>query len=864
MSIFDGVKNIVIRKDNTSNDIPDTLSNDINKFDLNATIFISSLLLADGFLFPTKFEIYKEFINKVYSNRISENATLRTFLLERLINPVCPSDIVEILAKEAAIEKVTLETKIDVVDFAISALEQSTYIIPEHINNIDLLIKKFELPRNNFSVRLDEIQEGSTYLKNSNLQRDTNSKSLLQLKQVKEKTTLDFRTSQSAENEKTETLMKNIQPLIEIINSDVLKEECYNLQKQIQNSEYKIVLAGEIKHGKSSLFNKLLNANISTVQEGTATTAALVELFYSEEPSYSVKWMDEDCLDKTFMYIKENETNQHVKEYGFYLQNLTEKPYFKANETFTGIHSQSELEKFICVEGEYSAGVECVKIGMPIQCLKHGAVIVDTPGVNDPMKVRDRITNQQVMTADTLVFVMRADKFGTESERIFLETALNKGKIFELIIVLTHIDKIPESKEQQRIYENVRSWLNKVSDNPLLRLAPIYAFDARTNTAAKNEKVYINNMGFEEFVNRLSSPSAKDRTMMHYVDWIKSKRENLSNLAIEETSKFLGIFEDSENKKDVGEKFQYLIKQLEDANTVYIEQLDARIKLLMKKQKDDLVTIQYESSKCKELIMENLRTAVEIKVRELEADYSNNAKWARFNKDIADNIVMKNIQSLEYRTEKTLLGWEEVLNEFSKNIYNDFLASDKRISEISTQYGEIVTKNNANVYMVCRAQDLFGNLGDTMKKAYYIGSDYAIDNGINVDTVIPIVQATVGIAFPPTIPWIVGTGAAAILFYKISPLSDKENVKNAFIEKKISDLKTVVDERFSIFDEKINEVFKNIDAEVNNCVDNLYNPIINATTQNIKELKYQVEISQIMKTHIMDYANIVIKSETLK
>jgi hypothetical protein len=155
---------------------------------------------------------------------------------------------------------------------------------------------------------------------------------------------------------------------------------------------------------------------------------------------------------------------------------------------------------------------------------------------------------------------------------------------------------------------------------------------------------------------------------------------------------------------------------------------------------------------------------------------------------------------------------------------------------------------------LCQANQLFAALGQSIQKAKYLGTGYVLSNGIKVSVITGLLKTAAGIAFPPAIPWIVGGITVAYTLAKVTGMFDKDGAKDTFIQKKLKDAYETVENRFKVFNQKTEEIFSNIQAEISENIDQLYGPIIYTSIANTRDMKYQIEIGKKMKADLIAYA----------
>jgi small GTP-binding protein len=186
-----------------------------------------------------------------------------------------------------------------------------------------------------------------------------------------------------------------------------------------------LVVLGEFNHGKSTVVNALLGADVLPVGI-TPTTAVITHLVYNDSPTVTVK-PPQGGESYTIPY---EGMEQAVKESG--------------------------------AEGEEP---EFVEIGYPNEVLGHSLVLVDTPGVNDISRQKVEITYGYLPRADVILYVLDATQVLKKSEVTFIRDRLLRANRDRIIFVLNKIDALSEddiAEVEQYARERLESLIGPV------------------------------------------------------------------------------------------------------------------------------------------------------------------------------------------------------------------------------------------------------------------------------------------------------------------------------------------------------------------------------------------------------------------
>lgn len=180
------------------------------------------------------------------------------------------------------------------------------------------------------------------------------------------------------------------------------------------NSKFFIAVTGVINAGKSSTLNALIGKKILGVSN-IPETANLSIITYSKNEFAKVNFWDKVELSKMGLEIKE-------------LKDIKITP--------------NELKNYTTANNPISPYVKEVILGIDLDILKDGINIVDTPGLDDAVVLREELTKRYMQESDFTLHLMNASQSATKKDMSFICNTLKNGKSGGLIIVLTHIDKL--------------------------------------------------------------------------------------------------------------------------------------------------------------------------------------------------------------------------------------------------------------------------------------------------------------------------------------------------------------------------------------------------------------------------------------
>ncbi|MBC9786622.1 dynamin family protein [Heliobacterium chlorum] len=862
---------------------------DLNKFihqegyEYKAIELLAAIANLDGYLLPAKFEIYKNLAGNLFKERLLQSSVLRAALLKTFLNgntqfETLTNDLILSVIKE----KVTDNAKKDIVLHILNLLNETQINKNIGINIVEKLIAKFNLPRSEFSKILDNLDttnarqefnsvsafEKTNFWKDTLGKTITDAKNVLLVKSENHSLTKNQRLikiPREVENEKGKDFASKVKELSKIVHSKRLKEKVDDFLIQIEPKPFRVVLVGEIKHGKSSIFNKIIGESFSPIGEGTATTSSVLELYYSEEPKYEAKWLSEDTYNKILNYINVHSDNKHVLRYKLILEDIISSKEYVPGGVISNLSSSAQVvDNYISARGRFSSAIELVRIGSPLDCLKYGMIIVDTPGINDPMKVRDKITYDQAKVAECVVFVMRADKFGTESERQFLLNLLEAGNLFELIIVLTHIDRLSNDEEKSRIFNEVYSWIRNVSSNQqhqeLLRNVNVFAFDARFPRQDTSEYTAESD-GFNNFYNHLSTVAEDSNRDSKYLSWLNNRLNELMIVAKEESEQYIDLSNTQFFNRENIVLFEKMSKKLINFISSHNHQINMRLQALCDRLIMDYNHSLEDIEQTRKIIEINFRSAIETKVRELGKDYSNSEKWGLFNRETADGIVQKHMTDFNRRINERLNYWKTQADIFSKEL-DSYV--ELNINEFKTLHGEFSYICNTSHFATstfCKIDEIVNAFERNTKNAlFFLGGAGFIGGRVTLGLVEKIFTSIVAISFPPAIPWVAAIGTIAIITHKLTFNADKR--KADFIENKIKSANENLDKRFKSLNENMIAAYSELWEFFKSIVEEKSRFIIHESLGTAEEAKHLILLSNRLKSDLREYTHQLINMTT--
>jgi GTPase Era involved in 16S rRNA processing len=208
------------------------------------------------------------------------------------------------------------------------------------------------------------------------------------------------------------------------INSIKQIAECYNFtgivdkakkfEDRLKNDKFIITVVGEFNRGKSTFINALLGVDIIPTAI-RPTTATINIIHYDENPR-----------------VKVHKKNGEIIALDF---------------------STDALKEFTSLVDFNPQSVKYVEVMYPVEYLKDGTILVDTPGVNDMDQQRLDITYGYMPISDSIIFLLDATTPFKQTEKIFLEEHVLSNNISSMFFIANKTDQLSD----EQIVESIES-----------------------------------------------------------------------------------------------------------------------------------------------------------------------------------------------------------------------------------------------------------------------------------------------------------------------------------------------------------------------------------------------------------------------
>lgn len=642
-----------------------------DSFNDRILLLLAAVASTDGMLTYREYQLVQEAAEAIFGER-ALHAELQAKLHYALLNP--PSDPAEIardMANQADAQKVS-STFVDTMLKALSLIGGHEERVDEKaqslVNDIEWAFRKSRLERSagrgiGLGLNVGESLGGLYRMATSVL---PSRKDIANW----------FAPETTQFNADMEHFASSLDRIAWTLDDMDLREELYLFRKMLRRQPFKIVIVGERKRGKSSLINAIIGQELSPVRESTPETATVVEFRYAHAPDYSVRFLDSSQFARLEDYLENEQDNLLLTRKIEHIRKGVADGTFIPGKLLSGITCWDDLSDYISLEGRFSGFVARVSVGLPLDTLRSGVVLVDTPGLNDTDRFHDYLSYEESLEADCVIFVMDARDPGSNSELSLLRKLARSGRTVSIIGVLTNIDRLNSAASLELAREQARTVLREACrSSGQVELAGVVALNTRqaveercrNKTAlADTLKVSKSVSGeLEQLLSLLREVMDRDTGKEAYRRKIAEAYSRIADSARERLRRHVQEYRDSLPSPELLGMLDAHAKQLSAAALSSLEQARQVVDAAAKDLDAWDVATEKALEKFRETLVLRLMDAVGRKVSELGHQFAKDAVWKEFDATEARTIARRAVDEFLEEQRGILRGWEDKLRLFS-------------------------------------------------------------------------------------------------------------------------------------------------------------------------------------------------------
>jgi len=233
-------------------------------------------------------------------------------------------------------------------------------------------------------------------------------------------------------------LLKHIEELEVIINSNALCIRLEKIKQYMKNQTFSIGVTGVMNAGKSTMLNALMHKELlgtSAIPE----TANLTIIKQGDPKAEVVYWNKNEWQN----IAKQNQINTTSlsDDVGKYIQVESYKQIVPIDQLSLYTSANDNRKRYNLVK--------YITLYEQLGFLSKEIEIVDTPGIDDPVIQREEISRGYLAKCDLMMHLMNVSQSATQKDISFIIDAVLYQNITKLLIVITRADMVSSSELQE-------------------------------------------------------------------------------------------------------------------------------------------------------------------------------------------------------------------------------------------------------------------------------------------------------------------------------------------------------------------------------------------------------------------------------
>ncbi len=590
---------------------------------------------------------------------------------------------------------------------------------------------------------------------------------------------------------KHEEELKELENLALSHRNTLLLEQIKAFRSLLLPQDFRIVVLGEGKRGKSSIINALLATKLLPTKAISPETGTLIELYNAKETSYDIEWLDKHELEELEKILYTEKSNILLKKKFENLKKLLNDKELLSTLSTIKLSRAEELADFISADGLYTSLIKKVRIGLNSESLPKGVLLVDTPAINASDPFYHLLTKDECIKADCLVFVLDSKKPDSYSEMQLLRELAKTSRAIKIIGVLTHpsTDANEVAEAKKRALDTLKEGIKSIDNVEGIEIIDVFSFNPKATLEnhqknptlikpvinpvqkIKFEEDYIAfvdavtqtiqvNAHSEKFVKRLEA------TYTHLVDFAQSNKEDNVNL-------YKSQFPANQHAN--------LLKNHADNLARATEEYADHARALILSAMTDLEIWRVNSERAiimlKERIFSNISNEMRDYVEELGDNFAKEDEWVEFDEEISSLIARELIDDFTEEQKADLQIWEEKFQLFANNL-----------EKLSMQCFAEIQKSSTRLEVLCQTDSKLDHiLVQTSKhmsrlSLFFSGAGAGLLATSGMVNLLAIGSAAFAfVTNPVAVPSLLLLGATA---YAVRAFANPSKRKALFIEKK--------------------------------------------------------------------------------
>lgn len=239
----------------------------------------------------------------------------------------------------------------------------------------------------------------------------------------------------------------------------------------IDEPDLQIAIVGTIKAGKSTFINALFEENIAST-DVTPETASLTKFRYSTKNKLEVKFYNKTEWDELWESVKKSEEKTKTKIFRDEFESSgaenIKNDYIGASDKIEEVSNIEELKnkvkEYTSKNSKIHYFVKELKVYLNNDNIHKNVTIVDTPGLDDVVDYRSKITKDYIKRANAIIVCVDSSSLRNDEYLTITKVFENIGDDFYKVMILgTQIDNKNNPKEAWE--KQIEEWKKYLRDN---------------------------------------------------------------------------------------------------------------------------------------------------------------------------------------------------------------------------------------------------------------------------------------------------------------------------------------------------------------------------------------------------------------
>lgn len=284
--------------------------------------------------------------------------------------------------------------------------------------------------------------------------------------------------------------------VMESLDMNRFRDNLAALSETVKNDSFKVQIVGTFKNGKSTFINSLLGEEIMPAY-ARPCTAIVNEIKWGEKKRAVVHFRNPvpEKLPSNIPPLSLSHMNKH----GMKDIPPLEVPYNEL-ESYAVIPLNNGSDEF-----DFQSPYEKIEVFWPLEILKNGVEIVDSPGLNESL-TRTEVTMNYISKADALLFVLDATRLLSADEMRIIDTTVKMYGFSDPFIIINKFDTICDA-EKGKMRDYVQLKLGDYTTKEFHFVSAANALDGKLD----HDDFLLKSSGIPEFEKALAHFLVKEK-----------------------------------------------------------------------------------------------------------------------------------------------------------------------------------------------------------------------------------------------------------------------------------------------------------------------------------------------------------------